>query len=487
MQQDPVYSPTKNVDKKYTALAQKYPHLHQPFFKRPDISRRNFFRVAGGGVAGSYMAGRALASTSVDTNQGMTTKNTAKNVIFILLTGAISAWDSFDLKVISGATPSTFTPTMINGINWPAGIMPKLGAQLDKLALVRSMSAHALVHTLAQTWSQIGRNPAAALGNIAPNIGSVIAIEKDPLRQPGQVFPSFIALNSPSGVGEGYFPATYAPFRVNQNTQATNAGIPDTTNANGQTLFNTMSARLHQLDDPLRLNSPYGQPLTDYNDFYSQADSLMYNPTVNQAFGFVAADSQRYGSSSFGNACLVAKQVLAANQGTRFIQISYGSWDMHQDIYGTINPKGNNMFTMTPALDNGVSALLIDLQSSGLLDETLVVMLGEFGRTPGGLTPAAGRDHYLLQTAVFAGGGVKGGKVIGATSPDGKSITDFGFAGSGTTGPRNVWPEDVESTIYSAMDIDWTTIRHDDPFHRGFEYVPFASEGTYGPINELWS
>jgi len=487
MEQDPVYSPTKNVDKKYTALAQKYPHLHRPFFQRPDISRRNFFRLAGAGVSGSYLAGRALAASSVDTNQGMTTKNTAKNVIFVLLTGAISAWDSFDLKVINGATPAAMDPTTINGISWPMGTMPKLGAQLDKLALVRSMSSHALVHTLAQTWSQIGRNPAAALGNIAPNIGSVIAVEKDPLRTSGQVFPAFIALNSPSGAGEGYLPATVAPFRVNQPTGTTNAGIPDTTNKNGQTLFNTMYSRLHQLDDPLRVNSPYGQPMVDYNDFYSQANGMMYNPTVNNAFGFTAADSVRYGSSSFGNACLVAKQVLAANQGTRFIQISYGSWDFHQDIYGTINPKGSNMFTMSPALDNGVSALLSDLQATGLLNETLIVMVGEFGRTPGALTAAAGRDHYLLQTAVFAGAGIKGGKVIGATSSDGKIITDFGFAGSGNSGPRNVWPEDVEATIYSAMGIDWTTIRHDDPFNRGFEYVPFASQGTYGPINELWS
>jgi hypothetical protein len=486
MPHDPVYGPTKYVDKKYAALAAKYPHLHQPFFSRPDISRRNFFRLAGAGVTGSYLAGRLPAQTSVDTNQGMTTKNTAKNCIFILLTGAISAWDSFDLKVINGSTPSAFQPTTINGTTWPAGLLPKLGQQLPNMALVRSMSSHALVHTLAQTWSQIGRNPAAALGNIAPNIGSVVAIEKDSQRQPGQVFPAFVALDSPSGAGEGYFAATYAPFRVQQPSGTANAGIPDTTNKNGQTLFNTMYSRMHQLDDPLRINSPYGQPLDDYNDFYTQANSMMYNPVVNQAFGFTAADSTRYGASAFGNSCLVAKQILAANQGTRFVQISYGSWDMHVDIYGISNPKGNNMFTMAPALDNGVSALISDLQASGLLNETLIVMVGEFGRTPGPMTPALGRDHYVLQTVVFAGAGITGGKVIGATSADGTSVTDFGWAGSNGSGPRYVYPEDVEATIYDAMGIDWTTIRHDDPFHRGFEYVPL-SVGNYGPINELWT
>ena len=487
MEYEPIYGPSKFADKKYEELARKYPHLHQPFFQRPDISRRTFFQIAGAGISGSFLAGRMQANSALETNQGMTTRNTAKNVIFILLTGAISQTDTFDLKVNNSVTPAAFNPTMINGVNWPAGLLPKLGGFLGDIAIVRSMSAHALVHSLAQTWSQIGRNPAAALGNIAPNIGSVVAIEKDPLRQQGQVLPAFIALNSPSGVGGGYLPATYAPFRVSESSGGTSAGVNDTANRNGQAAFNTMYSRLHQLDDPLRLSAPYGSALSDYNDFYTQANNLMYNPVVQQAFGFAAADSQRYGSTSFGNACLVAKQILAANQGTRFIQISFGTWDMHQDIYGLQNARGNNLFTMGPPLDNGVSALLEDLKSSGLLDETLVVMVGEFGRTVGGVTAAGGRDHFLLQSAVFAGAGVTGGRVIGATNATGSAVTEFGWNGSGNTGPRYVWPEDIEATIYSAMGIDWTTIRQDDPFHRGFEYVPFASQGTYGPVNELWS
>jgi uncharacterized protein (DUF1501 family) len=111
--------------------------------------------------------------------------------------------------------------------------------------------------------------------------------------------------------------------------------------------------------------------------------------------------------------------------------------------------------------------------------------VGEFGRTPQ-ITAALGRDHYVIQSALFAGAGVKGGKVLGSTLPDGSDVVDYGWNGSGGSGPRYVRPEDVEATIYSALGIDWTTIRNDDPYHRGFEYVPFASKGTYGPINELW-
>ena len=93
-----------------------------------------------------------------------------------------------------------------DGIVFPTGLLPNLAGQLNDFAIVRSMRSHALVHSLAQTWTQIGRNPAAALGNIAPNIGSIVAIEKDKERQPGQVFPSFLALNSGGGVG-GRLPA----------------------------------------------------------------------------------------------------------------------------------------------------------------------------------------------------------------------------------------------------------------------------------------
>ncbi len=465
---DTPYSPEKFFLDQSEKFARKYPHHHRTFFNRPDVSRRKFFQVAGAGIAGSYLLGRAQGADDATGQAGVQTIGT------------------FDLKVTNGITPSNFTPTMMNGVNWPTGLMPKLAQQLPNVAIVRSMSAWALVHSLAQTWTQIGRNPAAALGNIAPNIGSVVAIEKDPQRTAGQVFPAFVALNSPSGAGPGYFPATYAPFRVSESNSTASKGISDTTNPNGQTIFNTMYSRLHQLDDPLRVSSPYGTDLQDYDAFYKSAQGLMYNPTVTSAFNFSTADSQRYGSSAFGNACLTAKQILAADQGTRFIQISYGSWDMHQDIYGLQNANGNNLYTMTPALDNGVSALLSDLKASGALDETLVVIVGEFGRTPG-ISAAGGRDHYLIQSALFAGAGVKGGKVIGTTSADGSTVTDFGWKGSGTTGPRYVRPEDIEASIYSAMGIDWTKVRQDDPFHRGFEYVPFASTGAYGPINELWS
>jgi hypothetical protein len=463
---------------KFDKFVNKYPHPHKTFFNRPHISRRGFFEVAGAGIAGSFLTAKAAKACTVQVAQQVTTQNTAKNVIFILMAGAPSHTDMFDLKVLNGTTPAAFNPTMVNGINWPMGILPKMGAQLGNIAIVRSMNAWALVHSLAQEWTQIGRNPAAALGNIAPNIGSVVAIETAAQRTPSQVFPTFLALNSATAVGNGYFPASYAPFKI---TPAT-SGVPNTTNSLGQTRYNTLWSRLHTLDNPLRINSPLGTTVQNYDEFYNSGNELMYNTAVQQAFSYSAADSTRYGGTSFGNACLVAKQVLAANQGTRFIQITVGGWDMHQDIYGASNPKGTNLFTLCPSLDNGVGALLSDMEANGQLNNTLIVMAGEFGRTVGPVTAAGGRDHLIQQSIIFAGAGVTGGKVIGATNASGSDTVDYGWSRN-----RYVKPEDVEATIYSAMGINWTTVRCDDPLQRGFEYVPFSEENLYGPINELWT
>src|SRR5258708_36282041 len=116
------------------------------------------------------------------------------------------------------------------------------------------MQAHAVVHTLAQHWTQIGRNPAAALGNIAPNIGSIVSAERTVA---GQIFPTFLALNSAAAVGNGYLDATYAPFKINPAA----AGIPNTANPNdplgSSGRFNAMYSGLRTLDDPPRKRSPY--------------------------------------------------------------------------------------------------------------------------------------------------------------------------------------------------------------------------------------
>jgi hypothetical protein len=453
---------------------------YRSFADRPDVSRRAFFQLSGLGLTGSLLLPRASAAGAPGSivSKGVATQNTARKVIFIHLTGAMSHVDTLDFKFADGVTPAEFAPNTVNGTAWPVGLLPRIGAHLGDVALVRSVTSHALVHSLAQTWAQVGRSPVAALGDIAPNVGSIVALEKEKERTAGQVFPSFLALNAAAASGQGYLSAAYAPFHVSPRTGA--ASISNTANGSGQATFNSMYARLGQYDSAMRLQAPYGASLKDMDAMYSAARNLMYNNTVTNAFTVSTTDSLRYGNgtvaSNFGNACVVAKQALAADQGTRFVQINFGSWDHHQNIY-----QANVLPAMGAQLDNGLGALLDDLLASGRLSETLIIVMGEFGRTPT-ISAAAGRDHYPIQSVLLAGGGVRGGKIIGATNATGATITDFGWSAN-----RTVWAEDIEATMYSALGIDWTTIRYDDPFGRGYEYVPTAQATQYAPIKELFT
>ncbi len=317
-----------NEQEKINRWFQKHPWNHQAFFNRPHATRRHFLELVGTGVTASFLARRPAKAADVAA-AGVTTKNTAQNVIFILMAGAPSHTDTFDFKMVNGVTPASFAPDTINGLSFPVGLMPKLATLAGDFAIARNVQAHAVVHSVCQTWVQIGRNPAASLGNIAPNIGSIVALQKASERLPGHVLPTFLALNSDGAVSSGYLDATYAPFKVDPTT----AGLPNTTNSLGQTRWNEMYTQMHAEDDALRVNSPLGQPVEDMDNLYTSGQGLMYDPTVQSVFTYSSADSTRYGSSSFGNALIVAKQALAAGQGTRFIQVTVGGWDMHVDIY----------------------------------------------------------------------------------------------------------------------------------------------------------
>ena len=138
---------------------------------------------------------------------------------------------------------------------------------------------------------------------------------------------------------------------------------------------------------------------------------------------------------------------------------------------------------MGKQLDDGVSALLADLKASGQLDETLVVMMGEFGRTVGQIYGAGGRDHYPQQSVIFAGAGVRGGRAIGSTDATGGELRPITAGRGGAISSRKT----SRRLSIRPWAINWTNVRYDDPFGRGFEYVPFSDQDLYGPIDELWS
>lgn len=466
-------------EEKVKCECEKY-HGKNPFWNGPGFSRRQFFKIAGTAIAGYYFLPvtrplEVLAQTPYVSLQG-----TAKYCLYIHLDGAPSHVDTFDLKEGSW-TPADFAPATFGSMRFPQGLMPGLATKLNYISVVRSAKAWAAIHSLGQVWHQIARNPAAALGKIAPNVGAVVAFEFDKRRSSGQVLPGFVSLNGGTSlVGAGYFAPQYSNFDVvpNQN------GLTNVSHPDGQSRFNTRWSLLQTIDSPLRQDSPLGRPPEDMNQFYNSGKALMYNSTVTNIFSFTAAEHTQYGNSSFGDACIVARNIFKSNQGTHFVTINLGGWDHHSNIYS----KTTGIYARMAQFDPAVTALLTDLaalpgSSNGksLLDDTLIVAAGEFGRTVGNLNNQAGRDHYLQQSVVFMGGGIRGGRVIGSTDALGSATLDPGWSQG-----RDVKPEDIAATIYSALGIDYTTTLYNDPFKRGFDYVPFAKDGLYAPINELF-
>ena len=447
------------------------------------FSRRRFLQIAGTGLVASYFADvlspSILQARTVAPSVAL--RNTAKNCIFIFLGGAPSNIDTWDLK--EGAwTPSDFAPSDFDGgnVRFPQGLLPQTAGHLDRVAFVRSGLAWAAVHPLGQTWAQIARNPTGATGAIAPHIGAVVSLESQISRAATDVLPGFVALNSIGIPGSGYFPATYAPFPV---TPAA-TGLAALSNPDGTSRFTDRWNFLHQLDSA-RTTGALGKPTLDANDFYTQSKALMDAPGINSLFSFTSDEHTRYGASTFGDAMIIARNLVGARRGTRFVQVTFGGWDHHSNIYAK---TGASLYTQAASFDPAYGSLLTDLLAmpgstpgNTLLDETLVMIVSEFGRTVGALNNQSGRDHNLRMTTVWAGGGIRGGQVIGNTDPTGANVTDYGWSEN-----RDVRPEDVTCTMYSALGIDYTTIRHDDPLNRGFEYVPFASDGTYKPVQELF-
>lgn len=456
--------------------------LNDGLFTGPSFSRRNFLKVAGTGLVASWFSDvldpRLLLAQS--STAAVPLRNSAKNCIFIFLAGAPSQVDTWDLK--EGAwTPGDFAPASYGELRLPQGLMPKTAEHVGKLTFVRSAMSWAAVHQLGQTWAQIARNPTGATGAIAPHIGAVVSLEAQAARGVNDVLPGFVALNSGQIPGSGYLPAKYAPFAVRPSA----SGLATLTHPDGATRFDERWALLQQLDAS-RSSGALGKASLDMHDFYAQAKTLMKSPGVNDIFKFADADRVRYGSSAFGESLIVARNLVAARRGTRFVQATLGGWDHHSDIYN--RNAGQSLYVQMRQFDPAFAALLSDLAAAPgsetgktLLDETLVVVSSEFGRTVGALNGQSGRDHYLRMSVVFAGGGTRGGRAIGRTNATGDDIVEYGWRAN-----RSVRPEDVTATLYSALGIDYTTVRTDDPLNRGFEYVPFAKEGLYAPIDELF-
>jgi len=434
----------------------QYPR--KPFGTGEELGRRMFFRHVASATAGYFLLpGRPMETVARAAAPAI---GTAKNCIFVLLSGAMSHVDTWDLK--EGAwLPARFNPTSYGDLRWPQGLMPRLAEQLDSLAIVRSMYAWAGVHDLMRRWVQIGRNPASPSSNVSPHIGSVVSMELG-AQSSDPTLPAFVALNANPDAGSGFLAPENAPFVVTAG-----GALPNTAHPVGAARFDQRYGLLQELDAETRATADFGPGAAETAAWNARARLLMYNAGVNNAFTTQAADRTRYGNTGFGNACLTARQLLKSNLGVRFIQITFGGWDHHTNIYA----NNANLSLLAPQLDQGLAELIADLRADRLFDSTLIVAQGEFGRTVGPLNSSAGRDHHQQQSVLFAGGGVRGRTVIGSTDSLGRRTAEPGWSRN-----RDIRNEDIEATIYSALGIDYAKLLR-DPLGRAFEYVPGTLDG----------
>lgn len=409
-------------------------------------------------------------------------KNTAKSVIFVQMLGGPTHLETWDAKEGPWSPRDIDIRGFSGGVTMSNRLFPMLTRNANDLVLLRSVEAWEAAHDRAQYYVQTSYAKNPAFARERPNIGAVVAYELDQTKSAAEILPSFVGINA-TPIGPGFLPGEFAPFNVTSG----GAGIATLLHPQGQARFQQRSAFLEQLDRGLRA-APYDKEMGDLAAFNQSARTLMYNNTVDAMFRFTTAERDRYGASGFGNACIVARNIVKADLGARFVTIQHGGWDQHAGLFDTNN--AGNIYNLGRQFDTGLGSLIEDLKASPapagkggtLFDHTLIIAMGDFGRTPGALNYRGGRDHYrFAQAALLTGGGVRGPRAIGATDANGARIIDYGWSEN-----RSIRMEDITATMYSALGINWTKTVSDTPSGRKYEYVQYASIGLYRPIDEIF-
>jgi uncharacterized protein (DUF1501 family) len=434
------------------------------------VTRRELLQVGYSGLLGlglpTLLAGRSLAGSA---NQRQNPNNRrAKSVILIFLTGAPSHLDTFDLKPEAPLeVRGSFKPiaTRAPGVQL-CEHLPRLAARADKFAIIRSMT-HGLPsheHATHMVLTGIDKMPPGSSHMASRNDWPCFASGLDYLRPRADGIPNGVMLPTYlnngygfSGQHAGLLGPRYDPWHVKQDPSKSSFRVDNLELPIGLTAGRLSDRRglLQEVDRQRAFltGQAQGRQLSAQQD---EAVTVLTSGKIGQAFALQREPDKvrdRYGRHLFGQSLLLARRLVQA--GVPVVQANMGhmnTWDTHNANCQQLKDR------LLPPLDRGVAALLDDLQASGLLDETLIVMLGEFGRTPkldGNIgTPQYvpdGRDHWAgVFFAMLAGAGVQGGQVIG------RSDKIAAFPAS-----KAYYPSDLGATIYSALGVDPASIVHD--------------------------
>ncbi len=387
------------------------------------LSRRNFLQVGALGVAGltlpNLLEARALAA-----KDGKQVRN--KSVIWLWLSGGATHVETFDPKMDAPAEYRSMTgecATPIPGVTI-GGTFPKIARVADRMALIRSFAHGNSSHGTATTWVMTGYEDRDMQ---KPSLGSIIS-KAAGTTHPGTGMPTYVRMGNIRSDGAGWLGAQYQALDPSgQAKRNMELGIDASRMENRRGL-------LRGLDTINRETDRSGQ-MEGLDGFEQQAFNLVLGDAKG-AFDLgkeSAKTRERYGGG-LGEQLLLAKRLCAAGCG--FVNINYGGWDMHGGLVRSITSRA-------PQMDRGVSALIEDLDQSGQLEDTLVVITGEFGRTPR-VNRSAGRDHWgRLCTMALAGGGLRMGQVIGRSSRNIEVPEE-----------NPVHPQDVMATILHMYGID---------------------------------
>lgn len=422
------------------------------------LDRRHFLKVGAGGVVGAAIP---LARTSVAGDAPVSGR--AKSVLMVVLSGGLSQLDSLDPKPdapreIRGEFSNI--STAVSGVR-VCEHLPHLARQLDRWTILRTMSHPEHNHLLAMHVALTGRPTPVPRGSASdldrvesrndfPNFAAALDFVR-PRRDgipTGVSLPNYFIEGPLTWPGQyaGFLGAKHDPWQINSDPNDANFKIDSLSLQPGVTSPRVLSR--HQMLESLGqgfMTIEESRRVKSFGDQQDVAFSLLTSAKVAEAFQIQKeseASRDRYGRHKFGQSLLLARRLIDA--GVPFVQAAMGivqTWDTHVDNWGGLKTR------LLPPLDQGLAALMDDLATSGKLDETLVIVTGEFGRTPRVSTlpgqTIPGRDHWAsVYSGLFAGAGVRGGQVIGQSD----AIAAYPLS-------RSWSPADVCSTVFDALGV----------------------------------
>ena len=360
-----------------------------------------------------------------------TVRKNQKACILLWLGGGPPTIDMWDLKPGS-KNGGEFKPIATSGSFQICEHMPKVAKIASKLSIVRSMSTREADHGRGRYYLHTSYVPNPTV--IHPSFGSVVSRELGPKR-PWLEIPAFISVGGASE-GPGFLGMANAPFVVDAGGGIRNA-------QNDKIDVERFHHRMTMLDvvETGFINSKRGDAPQAHKDIYKKAVNLM---TSRQMAAFRIQEERpevltAYGSNNFGRGLVMARRLVEI--GVPFVEVTLDGWDLHQRVFDGLKTR------LLPSLDQGLSALVNDLSSRGMLEHTVIVCMGEFGRTPR-INQDVGRDHWAQSwSVVMTGGGLKSGRVIGGTDKEGVAVDG-----------KSYLPGDVWATVAHALGIPLNTV-----------------------------